>query len=249
MRFEGKVAIVTGAGGEIGSAYAEGIAAEGAAVVVADLDESSGQAAVERIRAEGGQAQFVRTDISSGESTEALARETVAAYGGIDFLVNNAAFFNDLRHEPLIECDFDYYLRVFDVNLHGALRCVRACYPSMRERGGGSIVNQSSTAAWMAAGYYGLTKLGLNGLTRDLAHELGPMGIRVNAIAPGPTDTRALRSGTPDEILDALVGQMAIRHLGSPGDLVGTCLFLLSDDSAWMSGQILTVDGGQTLRV
>ncbi|MCE2391070.1 MAG: SDR family oxidoreductase [Proteobacteria bacterium] len=249
MQFEGKVAIVTGAGGEIGAAYAEGIAAEGAAVVVADLDEAGGRKTVDSIRAAGGEAHFVRVDIGSSESTEALARATVETCGGIDFLVNNAAFFNDLRHEPLIECDFDYYLKVFDINLHGALRCVRACYPSMRERGGGSIVNQSSTASWMAAGYYGLTKLGINGLTRDLAHELGPMGIRVNAIAPGPTDTRALRSGAPDEILDALVGQMAIRHLGHPRDLVGTCLFLLSDASAWMSGQILTVDGGQTLRV
>ena len=249
MQFEGKVAIVTGAGGEIGAAYAEGIAAEGAAVVVADLDEESGRKTVERIRGAGGQAHFAAVDIASSASTEALARETAETYGGIDFLVNNAAFFNDLRHEPLIECDFDYYLKVFDINLHGALRCVRACYPSMRERGGGSIVNQSSTAAWMAAGYYGLTKLGINGLTRDLAHELGPMGIRVNAIAPGPTDTRALRSGAPDEILDQLVGQMAIQHLGSPRDLVGTCLFLLSDASAWMSGQILTVDGGQMLRV
>jgi NAD(P)-dependent dehydrogenase (short-subunit alcohol dehydrogenase family) len=143
----------------------------------------------------------------------------------------------------------DYYRKVIDINLHGVLRCVRACYPSMRERGGGAIVNQSSTAAWMPGGAYGLTKLGVNGLTRDLAVELGPMNIRINAIAPGPIDTPALREGVPAAAIDGIVARMCLPRRGEPADLVGTCLFLLSDASGWMTGQILTVDGGHTFRV
>jgi 3-oxoacyl-[acyl-carrier protein] reductase len=249
MELTGKVAIVTGAGGEIGAAYARGIAAAGAAVVVADLKPDAGQRTADAIRAASGEACFVEVDIASHDSVAALAEAAIRRYGGIDFLVNNAAILHDMRTDPLITCDWDYYLKVIDVNMHGALRCVRACYRSIAERGGGSIVNQSSNAAWMPGGYYGVSKLGLNGLTRDLAFELGPLGIRVNAIAPGPTDTAALRSCVDARMLDDMVGRMAIGRLGAPTDLVGTCLFLLSDASAWMTGQVLTVDGGLVPRV
>jgi NAD(P)-dependent dehydrogenase (short-subunit alcohol dehydrogenase family) len=132
--------------------------------------------------------------------------------------------------------------------MNGALHCTRACYRSMRERGGGAIVNQSSTAAWMATGFYGVAKLGLNGITQSLARELGPMKIRVNAIAPGPTDTEATRSVVPEPFIENLVSTMPLARLGQPQDIVGMCVFLLSDEARWITGQIINVDGGQQMR-
>jgi NAD(P)-dependent dehydrogenase (short-subunit alcohol dehydrogenase family) len=246
---EGRVVIVTGAAAGIGVGYARGIAAAGARVVAADIDAAGAERTAAAIRADGGDAAAVAVDIASTESTLAMAEAAKRRYGGIDGLVNNAALFGGIRHQSLLTGDLDYHLKIHDINLHGVLRCVRACYPSMRERGGGSIVNQSSTAAWMPGGAYGLTKLGVNGLTRDLAVELGPMNIRINAIAPGPIDTAALREGVPAAAIDGIVARMCLPRRGEPADLVGTCLFLLSDASGWMTGQILTVDGGHTFRV
>lgn len=248
MRFKDKVAIVTGAGQGIGETYAKALAAEGARVVVAEINEDQGKRVAAEIGRAGGVATFVRVDVASPESTQAMAAATTAAFGGIDFLVNNAAIYHGMQIAPLIAVDWDYYKRFMDVNMHGALLCVRACFETMAQRGGGAIVNQSSTAAWMAIGYYGIAKLALNGLTQSLARELGPLNIRVNAIAPGPTDTEATRSIVPEPILKQLLAQMPLNRMGTPADLVGTCLFLLSDASAWMTGQVLNVDGGQIMR-
>jgi len=248
MQFKDKVAIVTGAGQGIGEAYAKALATEGARVVVAEINETQGARVAAEIVAAGGEARFVRVDVASPESTRAMAAATVDAFGGIDFLVNNAAIYHGMEVAPLIAVDWDYYKRFMDVNMHGALLCARACFESMVARGGGAIVNQSSTAAWMAVGYYGIAKLALNGITQSLARDLGAFNIRVNAIAPGPTDTEATRMIVPDVILKQLLAQMPLRRMGTPADLVGTCLFLLSDASAWMTGQVINVDGGQIMR-
>src|SRR5262245_35792796 len=242
MRFQNKVAVVTGAAQGIGEAYAKALAAEGASVVVADLNAEAG----EKVAADIG-GLFVPTDVSSAQSAAAMVERALAAYGGIDLLVNNAAIYGDMQFDLLISVDWDYYRKFMSVNMDGALVMTRACYPEMQKRGGGAIVNQSSTAAWLYSGFYGLAKVGVNGLTQQLAHELGGMGIRVNAIAPGPTDTQATRTQAGDAAKELVKG-MAIKRMGQPEDMVGACLFLLSDDAAWVTGQIIAVDGGQTFR-
>jgi NAD(P)-dependent dehydrogenase (short-subunit alcohol dehydrogenase family) len=247
MRFENKVVVVTGAAQGIGEAYAKALGAEGASVVVADLNVESGERVAKEIEAAGGTALFVRTDVSSHESAAAMVEASVAAYGGIDGLVNNAAIYGDMAFDLLISVDWDYYKKFMSVNMDGALVMTRAVYPEIKKRGGGSIVNQSSTAAYLYSGFYGLAKVGVNGLTHQLAHELGGLKIRVNAIAPGPTDTAATRTQAGDAAMDLVKG-LALKRMGQPEDMVGACLFLLSDESSWVTGQIIAVDGGQTFR-
>ena len=152
---EGKVAIVTGAGGGIGEGYAKALAAEGAKVAIAEIVKDNGERVADEIRSSGGEASFVEVDVSSPESTQAMADRVVADFGGIDFLVNNAAIFGNMKMDSMLRVDWDYYKKFMDVNVDGALLCTRACFRSMRERGGGAVVNQSSTApgwAWATTG-------------------------------------------------------------------------------------------------
>jgi 3-oxoacyl-[acyl-carrier protein] reductase len=247
--FEGRVAIVTGAGQGIGEGYAKGLAEAGASVVVADINLDQAARVANEITDGGGTALEAAVDVADMESAEALAATAVEAFGGIDQLVNNAAIFAGMRREGLTTVDLDYFYRFMEVNLYGALHCTRAVIPAMVERGRGAIVNQSSTAAWMPAGYYGLAKLGINGLTASLAMELGDQNIRVNAIAPGPIGTEATLEKLPDGAAEAMTAQLAIKRMGQPDDLVGALRFLLSDDAAWITGQTLSVDGLQVVRV
>ena len=247
-QFDEKVAIVTGAGGGIGQAYAEALAREGAAVVVADINTDGAQKVADAILREGGTALALPVDVSSPESAKAMADATLAEFGGIDYLVNNAAIFGGMKLDFLITVDWDYYKKFMSVNLDGALVCTRAVYKKMANRGGGAIVNQSSTAAWLYANYYGLAKVGINGLTQQLSRELGGMNIRINAIAPGPIDTEANRTTTPKEMVADIVRNIPLSRMGQPEDLVGMCLFLLSDQARWITGQIFNVDGGQIIR-
>jgi 3-oxoacyl-[acyl-carrier protein] reductase len=247
-RFDQKVAIVTGAAQGIGECYARALAAEGAGVVVADRNRAAGEAVAKDIVAGGGSAEFVEVDVADPESTTAMADLAADHFGGVDYLVNNAAIYAGMKLDLLLTVDWDYYRRFMSVNMDGALLCTRACVPHMTRRGGGAIVNQSSTAAWMYSGFYGLAKAGVNGLTQQLAHELGGMRVRVNAVAPGPTDTEATRNTTPAELVKAIVDSAALKRMGRPEDLVGLCLFLLSDEAGWITGQVFPVDGGQVFR-
>lgn len=240
-RFSDKTAIVTGAAGGIGEAYARALAAEGANVVVADVNDEAGAAVAEAI---GG--LYVHTDVADPESAAALAAAVIDAYGSVDYLVNNAAIYGGMALDFLITVPWDYYKKFMSVNLDGALNVTRAIYPHMTN--GGAIVNQSSTAAWLYSGFYGLAKVGVNGLTQQLAVELGGQNIRVNAIAPGPIDTEATRTTTPKEMVQEIVDRLPLKRFGTPDDLVGMCLFLLSDEAAWVTGQIFNVDGGQVIR-
>jgi NAD(P)-dependent dehydrogenase (short-subunit alcohol dehydrogenase family) len=216
--------------------------------VIAELDEAQGERVAREIVESGGHSVFVKTDVSSEVSALAMGEAAVAAFGGVDYLINNAAIYGNMEMHGLLGVPWDYYKNFMSVNIDGCILATRAVHASMVERGGGAIVNQSSTAAWMGVGYYGIAKLAMNAITHSLARELGPQNIRVNAIAPGPTDTEATRKVVPDFIKDQILASMPLSRMGEVSDMVNACLFLLSDEASWITAQILGVDGGQIMR-
>jgi len=247
MDFNGKTVIVTGAGGGIGESYAKVCAAQGMNVVIAELNEEGGQRVADDIAAEGGRSLFVKTDVGDEQSARDCAAATVDAFGAIHYLINNAAIFGDMKIAGYLDVDMAYLEKFMRINTHGALIMTRAVVDAMTEAGGGAIINQSSTAAWMGMGFYGVAKLALNGITQSLAHELGQRNIRINAIAPGPTDTGALAK-TAGDYAQEMLKSMPLKRLGQPADMADAALFLLSDQASWITGHILNVDGGQFMR-
>lgn len=253
FRLDGKVAIVTGAGGRgnsIGRAYALGLAEAGAAVVVADLNGAGAQGVAEEIVAAGGKAIGVAVDVADEAATLAMAAAAQDAFGGIDILVNNAALMVDVSYDNCETVSLEAWNRALSVNLTGAMLCARACIPSMRARGGGRIVNQTSGGAFPASGLYGISKLALVGLTTSLAKQFGKDSITCNAIAPGNVTSDAGKMLVPDDspFIQFLNMTCALRARGAPDELVGTLLLLCSPAGAWISGQTIHVDGGWILR-
>ncbi|MGH7899766.1 MAG: SDR family NAD(P)-dependent oxidoreductase [Candidatus Binatia bacterium] len=247
MLVEGKVAIVTGAGRGIGLEYAKALAREGARVGVAEVDADGGRAAERAIRDAGGEALFVETDVSSLPSTEAMARAVAERFGGIDVLVNNAAIYAGLPFESIEAMPPERFDRVMAVNVKGVWLATRACLPYMRKRGGGAVMIQSSLAAYVGSPnrlHYNTSKSALIGMTKALARELAPDGIRVNCLAPGAIGTEATLQGVPKEILENLAKTQCVKRLGTEADLVGPMLYLVSSMSTFMTGQVMVVDGG-----
>lgn len=251
---DGKVAVVTGAGGRgnsIGRAYALGLAKAGAAVVVADVNAEGAGAVSEEIVSAGGKAVAMGVDITRPDSVSQMVRAATEAFGGIDILVNNAALMVELTQgATAVDIPIEEWNRIMSVNVTGALNCVQAVVPVMRERGGGKIVNQVSGGAFPAISIYGISKLALVGLTTTLARQLGRERINVNAIAPGNVMSDAGRRLTPDDspFVKFLEATVAMRARGTPGELVGALLLLCSPAGEWITGQVLHVDGGWVLR-
>ncbi len=245
MRLKDKVVIVTGGATGIGRAYCLGCAGEGARVVVADIAET--QPVVKEIEARGGQALGVPCDVSREEETLSLATRTLDRWGRIDALVNNAAVYAILQRRPFTEIPVDEWDKVMAVNLRGLFLCARAVFPAMKAQGKGKIINISSGTFFKGIPYslhYTTSKGGVVGFTRSLARELGDHGIRVNAIAPGLTESGANMHNMIPELADAQVKARMLKRVQKPEDLVGTVIFLASDDSDFITGQTILVDGG-----
>ena len=253
MRLQGRVAIVTGGGNGIGRAYALGLAGEGASVVIAEIDPTAAERVAGEIEAQGGQALAVPTDVANEESTQAMAHRTVDRFGGIDVLVNNASIFATI---PMSRVGFEdisgeEWDRLMAVNLKGPWLCCRAVVPYMRQRGKGKIINIASGTIFAGGGgtraHYVASKAGVVGLTRTLAQELGKDNICVNTLAPGSTLSEVDPSEQVLEMRQRNVGTRALKRVERPEDLVGTVLFLASDDADFITGQMIVVDGGDNL--
>ena len=244
MEFEGKVAIVTGAGGAgvggLGVTYARALADAGAAVVVSDIDGDAADGVADEIVASGGRATSIACDVSRDVDVDAMVEAARDAFGGVDILVNNAGLARG-RWNEMSTLPTDDWMHILAVNTVAPIACARACRPIMRERGGGVIVNQSSSGARVEAGAYSVSKLALEKVTQLLAAEFADDGIRVNAIAPG-----MMTAQLPEEQVQALLASQTVRRQGRPDDLVGALLYLCSDRSGFVNGQTLVVDGGMS---
>jgi NAD(P)-dependent dehydrogenase (short-subunit alcohol dehydrogenase family) len=245
MRLKDKAIIITGGGMGIGRAYCLGCAAEGARVVVADIADT--QPVVKEIEARGGQALGVGCDVSKEEDALRMATVTLDRWGRIDVLVNNAAIYGVLKRRPFMEIPVEEWDRVMAVNLRGLFLCARAVFPTMKAQGKGKIISISSGTFFKGIPnyiHYTTSKGGVVGFTRSLGRELGQYGIRVNAIAPGFTESGENMKNIPPEHAKAQADARMIKRTERPEDLVGTLIFLASDDSDFMSGQTILVDGG-----
>lgn len=243
LRLDGGVAIVTGAGAGIGRASAETLARAGAAVLVSDRDAETASQVAKEIVAAGGKAHGVACDVTQEAALQSLVATAIERFGKITILVNNAGGGGPKPFDmPMADFEWAYQLNVFS-----GFRLCQLCAPHMQAAGGGAIVNITSMAGEnknrrMAS--YGSSKAAQNHLTRNIAFDLGPMNIRINAIAPGAIRTAALGSVLTPEMEKTMLKHTPLGRLGEPSDIANAVLFLVSPLSSWMSGQVLTVSGG-----
>ena len=243
FRLDGDVAIVTGAAAGIGRAIAETFAKAGASVVVTDLKKAGADDVAQSIVASGGTAIGLECNVTDEKHREAVIDAALKAFGKITVLVNNAGGGGPKPFDMPMR-DFEW---AFELNVFALFRLTQLAAPHMQSAGGGAVLNISSMAGEnknVRMASYGSSKAAVNHLTRNIAFDLGPMGVRVNAIAPGATKTDALMTVLTPEVEKAMLQHTPLGRLGEPQDIANAALFLCSPAAAWISGQILTVSGG-----
>lgn len=239
-RLKNQVALITGGANGIGEATVRRFLQEGAKVVIADFDEEAGQQVAESLSSD--QVHFIQVDVSNRASVEQLVNETIAHFGTIDILINNAGITRDATLQKMTETDFQY---VLNVNLTGVFHCTQAVVPAMSEQGSGKIINTSSVSG--VYGNFGQTnyaaaKAAVVGMTKTWAKELGRKGINVNAVAPGFTLT-AMVEKMPEDVIEKMEAMVPLNRLGKPEDIANAYLFLASEESNYVHGHVLHVDG------
>ncbi len=247
MRLEGKVALISGAARGQGETEARLFAQEGASVVLGDILESEGEAAAASIRESGGNARFIALDVTSEDDWVSAVRFTVETFGGLDILINNAAIYT---RTLIVDTDIEEWRRIMDINMTGVFLGTKHAVPAMRESGGGSIINISSTAGLVgggSGGAYGASKGGVRLFTKYTAIQHASDGIRANSIHPGPVDTEMIADNlsTPEGRADSL-SRIPLGRIGSVMDVAYGALFLASDESSFVTGSELVIDGGLT---
>jgi NAD(P)-dependent dehydrogenase (short-subunit alcohol dehydrogenase family) len=256
-KFDGRVALVTGAASGIGRVTAQTFAREGAKVIVAtDKNVEGGQETVSLIKKAGGEASFVKCDVSKASDVEAMVNKCVQLYGRLDFAFNNAGIGPDGKRVPvvnIVDCPEELWERTIAINLTGVFHCIKYEMKQMMKQGKGAIVNTSSVGAQKAiAGFcaYSASKSGLLGLTRSAAVEGAPAGIRVNAIMPGPTERTLLfeylTSSSPNQ-REAMQSQIPLKRVAEPEDMAETVIWLCSDAASFITGHAVPVDGGMLM--
>jgi 3-oxoacyl-[acyl-carrier protein] reductase len=247
MRLEGRVALVTGAGGGIGAATARRFAREGATVVVNNVDLELARPLVTELQKEGARALSIAADVTVRADVEAMVDHVVGEFGRLDVLVNNAGVNRDAMSHKMTEEQWD---QVLAVNLKGTFLCAQAVLAGMRERGWGRVIDTSSVGSLGNIGQanYAASKAGVIGLTRTLALECARYGITVNCIAPGPVMTRML-AGVPEAIREKIVAKVPVGRIARPEEIAAVHAFLASEDAAFITGQVLFVDGGMSVGV
>jgi len=245
MGTEGKIAIVTGSGSGIGRAAAQKLAAEGIKVVVNDVVKEHGEKTVADIRSSGGEATYIGADISTWDGARTLIDKTVETYGTLDILVNNAGITRDKLIKDMEEKDWDM---VLNINLKGAFNCSKFATPVMVEKKYGKIVNLSSRAHLGNPGQanYSSSKAGIIGLTKSMALEFGRFNINVNAVAPGMVATEGLKTIPKyDLVLERALKITPLKRIGQPEDIANLIYFLVSDDSSYITGEVVHITGGR----
>jgi NAD(P)-dependent dehydrogenase (short-subunit alcohol dehydrogenase family) len=244
MTLAGRRAIVTGAGSGIGLAIAERLAAEGAAVAIADIDEAAAASAARRIAAAGSEAVALRVDVSRAAEVAAMVARAEEALGGLDILVSNAGIGG---MHPFLDEPLEHWQRVMDVDLTGVFLCGQAAARAMVRQRRGRIVNIASVSGIRAGSgrtAYGTAKAGVIHLTKQMAIELGPLGVTVNAIAPGPVETPLAAADHTPETRAAYLAMIPQQRYGAATEIAAAVAFLCSDDAGYVNGHVLCVDGG-----
>lgn len=242
-----KIVVITGGGQGIGRAYARRVAAAGGTALIGDIDTAAAARVASEIEADGGRAVATPLDVGDPESCAAAAESWLAAHGRVDGLVNNAAIFSTITMKPFWEIPVAEWDRLMAVNLRGPWLVTSALLPALRAARSASVVNVASDAVWLGRGgylHYVASKAGVAGMSHAMAHELGGDDIRVNTVSPGPIDTEIERATVSPEQKAAMQAAQSLHRDGTPDDVVGAVAFLLSDDSAYISGQTLHINGG-----